>query len=55
MNEVVRGEDAWTMVQDANEFNNPPANGMEYIAVKIHVRYIGKVEKAGTHRWEFLQ
>ncbi|NUM48200.1 MAG: DUF4352 domain-containing protein [Anaerolineales bacterium] len=38
--EVIRGEDAWTMVQEANQFNDPPDEGMEYIAVKVHVRNI---------------
>lgn len=39
--EVVRGDEAWTMVQEANQFNDPPAEGMEYVAVRVHVRYIG--------------
>jgi hypothetical protein len=44
--EVVRGDEAWTMVQKANQFNDPPAEGMEYIAVKIHARYIGTTDEA---------
>jgi hypothetical protein len=46
INQVVRGEDAWTMVLDANEYNDPPAEGMEYLAVNLHVRYIGTVDRA---------
>lgn len=46
--EAVRGNDAWTMVQDANQFNDPPKEGMEYIAVKVRVRYISTVDQA-TH------
>jgi hypothetical protein len=46
VSDVVRGEDAWAMVQDANAYNGAPVEGMEYIAVKIHVRYIGKVDQA---------
>lgn len=43
--EVIRGDAAWTMVQDANQFNDPPIEGMEYIAAKLKVRYIGTAEK----------
>lgn len=43
--EVVRGNDAWKMVQEANQFNDSPVEGMEYIAVKIHVHYIGTEDK----------
>jgi hypothetical protein len=46
INQVLRGEDAWTMVQNANEYNDPPAEGMEYLAVNLHVRSIGTVDKA---------
>lgn len=38
--EVVRGDEAWTNVQSANQFNEPPADGMEYVAVKLLVRNI---------------
>lgn len=44
--EVVRGDEAWTMVQEANRFNDPPEEGMEYIAVKVHVRYISTVDES---------
>lgn len=39
--EVIRGEEAWAMVQEANQFNDPPTEGMEYIAVRVYVQYIG--------------
>ena len=48
INQVVRGEEAWTLVQEANQFNDPPAQGMEYIAIQIHVRSIWRIEKAGS-------
>jgi hypothetical protein len=44
VNNVVRGEDAWTMVQETNSLNDPPAKGMEYVAVALHVRSIGKLD-----------
>ena len=40
ISEVVRGEEAWAAVQSANQFNEPPAEGMEYVAVKLLVRNI---------------
>jgi hypothetical protein len=46
--DVIRGDDAWKMAQEANQFNDPPAEGFEYIAVKIHVRYIGTEDKAAN-------
>lgn len=44
--DVIRGEEAWKMVQEANQFNEPPLEGFEYIAVKVHVRYIGTEDNA---------
>ena len=34
--EVVRGEEAWSMLQAANQFNEPPADGMQYLSL-IHI------------------
>ena len=42
--EVIRGEPAWSMALAANQFNDPPLEGMEYIAVRVHARYIGTGE-----------
>lgn len=36
----LRGEEAWAMAQAANQFNDPPLPGMEYIAVQVQVRAI---------------
>lgn len=38
--DVVRGEPAWAMLQEANLFNSALPGGMEYILVKVHVRNI---------------
>jgi hypothetical protein len=43
--EVVRGDEAWTTVQEANQFNDPPEEGMEYIAIRASTRYIGTEDK----------
>ena len=42
----IRGEEAWTLALNANQFNEPPAEGLEYIALRIHVRYIGTEDKS---------
>jgi len=46
--EVVRGDEAWKMVQEANQFNDPPDEGMEYVAARVNVRYINTTDKAET-------
>ncbi len=43
--EVVRGEEAWRRIEGANLFNDPPAEGMEYVLVRVRVRYIGNRER----------
>lgn len=42
--DVVRGEAAWDMILEANQFNDPPPEGMEYIAVRIRARCIDTEE-----------
>ena len=44
--DVVRGNEAWQMAQEANQFNDPPEEGMEYLAVKVHVRYVGAEDES---------
>jgi hypothetical protein len=39
--DVIRGDEAWQMIQEANQFNDPPQEGMQYVLVKFQVRYIG--------------
>ncbi|NKQ35516.1 MAG: DUF4352 domain-containing protein [Chloroflexi bacterium] len=39
--DVVQGDAAWEMVREANQFNDPPPDGMMYVAVKLWARYIG--------------
>ena len=46
--EVVRGDAAWNLVLDANQFNEPPSEGYEYIAVKFYVRHIGTEDKSNS-------
>jgi hypothetical protein len=53
--EVVRGEQAWQMVQAAEEFNEPPEAGMEYVLVKIQARYIGAIPTGDTIDAIFFQ
>ncbi|MBU0519008.1 hypothetical protein KJ564_08750 [bacterium] len=38
--EIIRGDQAWNMVYQTNQFNDPPAAGMEYLVAKIGVIYL---------------
>jgi hypothetical protein len=38
--EAVRGEAAWQQIHAANRYNEPPAEGFEYILVRARVRYL---------------
>lgn len=44
--DVIRGADAWNMIQAANEFNEAPQTGFEYVLAKVHARYIGTEDRA---------
>jgi hypothetical protein len=46
--DVQRGEAAWNLITEENEYSAPPDEGMEYIVVKVHVRYIATEDKAGS-------
>ncbi len=43
---VVRGEDAWRMLQDANPYNEPLPPSQEYLLVKVRVKNIGTGDDA---------
>jgi hypothetical protein len=38
--EVVRGEEAWRRIREANQFNGPPRAGFEYILAKVKFEYL---------------
>jgi len=42
--EVIRGDPAWATLQNANQLNAPPAEGMEYILARVRVRYISTTD-----------
>lgn len=42
--EVVKGDDAWALVKTADESNNPPVEGMQYVAIRVRVRNIDTEE-----------
>lgn len=44
--DVKTGEEAWQQILAANQFNDPPPEGMTYILVHIRARYIGLQEEA---------
>jgi hypothetical protein len=45
--DVVRGEDARQLVESANSRNQPPAEGLEFVAIKLHARYHGRSGQTG--------
>jgi hypothetical protein len=53
--DVVRGDDAWSMIQNANMFNDPPAAGMEYIVVKAYVRSINPEDQDAQIRGMYFK
>jgi hypothetical protein len=42
--DVIRGDAAVQRIQEANQFNEPAPEGMEYVAVKLRVHHIGTDE-----------
>jgi hypothetical protein len=53
--ETIRGEAAWLMVHNANQFNKPPAEGMEYVLVRLYVRYIGTRDEPESIRESYFE
>ncbi len=43
--EAIRGEQAWQMAQTANQFNDPPAAGREYVAVRVRARNLNPADE----------
>jgi hypothetical protein len=41
IDEIIRGDAANAMVQQAYSYNRPPGPGNEYICIKIHLKYLG--------------
>lgn len=44
--EVVRGEEAFHRLVEANQFNDPPLEGYEYVLVNLRVKYVGDSNEA---------
>jgi len=55
LNESYRGEEAWSRILEANQFNDPPPEGMEYLLVYAHVDYLPGVsdEALLLDEWDF--
>lgn len=57
MTEVIKGEAAWEMIYAANQFNNQPTEGMEYILAKFNVTFdkdtSGSDMPLETNRFDF--
>lgn len=46
--DAIRGDDAWALIQQANQFNEPPADGNTYHLVRIGVRNVSSVDEANS-------
>jgi serine/threonine protein kinase len=44
--DVIWGDAAWELVEATNQFSDPPAAGMQYVAVQMHIRSISTQDKA---------
>jgi len=40
LTDLVTGNQAWQLIQDANMFNDPPESGFEYILAKVRFEYL---------------
>ncbi|MED1116447.1 hypothetical protein [Bacillus paramycoides] len=38
--EIIRGEQAWKLIQKENQFNKAPADNMEYVLVKVKTKVV---------------
>lgn len=45
----VRGDAAWQMVQAANQFNEPPPAGFEYVCIEVILTYLGEPHDADAY------
>jgi hypothetical protein len=43
--QVLRGEEALKLVKAANDYNDAPAEGMEYVAVQVQARYLNTADR----------
>lgn len=44
--QVIRGDEAYEAIMEANEWNDPPRDGLEYMLLYIHVRNLNAQEEA---------
>ncbi len=50
--ETIRGDEAWELIQEANQFNDPAAESREYVLVRIRAIYVGD-DEADIHGSDF--
>jgi hypothetical protein len=51
--EFIVGEVAWQMLQDENQFNDPPPQGKQYVLVKLYVENTLNGGKRDINRYDF--
>jgi hypothetical protein len=55
LKESYRGEEAWDRILEANQFNEPPPESMEYLLLYAHVDYLpgASDEALQLDQWDF--
>ncbi|SFI59210.1 protein of unknown function [Paenibacillus sp. UNC496MF] len=51
LEEVIRGDRAWQMIHEENQFNDPAPDGYEYVLAKINVKVVKNNEKDAQVRF----
>lgn len=51
---LIKGNQAWEIIHEANMFNDPPASGMQYIIITVKVKNISSEEEPeSVSDWDF--
>lgn len=45
---AIRGDRAWNMIYEANPYNEPPEDGMDYVVIYAEMRYLGEQDDWAT-------
>jgi len=49
---LIKGEAAWTIIQEANMFNDPPSEGMQYVIITIKAKNISSKDEPYSLFWD---
>lgn len=51
--EVIRGDMAWTLIYQANRFNDPPSSGNEYVLIWVRLEYLKAPSDKPLTSWDY--